>query len=189
MEQEPVLILTRCDELFSELKIPYFLVGSFASGIRSEFRATNDIDIVCNINMEKGRKLSQVIKGEFVCDDEVIEDSIKNKKSFNLIHEESITKIDIFTKVTELEELEFSRASRVQIPKNQGSLVVATTEYNIIAKLRWFVSGGRVSELQKRDITSLIEVNRSTLDNDYLQEWAKKLGLTEELSQFMKNNE
>ena len=45
---EPALALADVIDLFNAHNIRYFLVGSFASGFRGEFRATNDLDIVCS---------------------------------------------------------------------------------------------------------------------------------------------
>ena len=62
---EPVRALYDVVSIFDSLKIPYFLVGSFASGIRGEFRATNDLDFVCNLDLSKGSELTLATAEDF----------------------------------------------------------------------------------------------------------------------------
>lgn len=49
----------------------------------------------------------------------------------------------------------------------------------VLAKLEWFRMGGDVSERQWRDILGVLKVQQSTLDVDYLEQWAQELGVTD----------
>lgn len=46
---EPALALSSVVSVLDGCEIPYFLVGSFASGMHAEFRATNDVDLVARL--------------------------------------------------------------------------------------------------------------------------------------------
>ena len=61
----------------------------------------------------------------------------------------------------------------------QMELYFATPEDMVIAKLDWFRKGGGVSDRQWRDILGVLKVQAGGLDSEYLQHWARELGLTE----------
>jgi hypothetical protein len=61
-----------------------------------------------------------------------------------------------------------------------GPAWVSSLEDLILAKLEW--SGG-TSELQLRDCASLLRMNRGRVDRAYLSEWARALGVPEEMRQ------
>ena len=56
-------------------------------------------------------------------------------------------------------------------------IYVATAEDTLLAKLRWYDSGGRVSNNQWTDVVGIIGASATSLDLDYLREWAETLGL------------
>lgn len=155
-------------------------VGSFASGFRGEFRATNDIDIVANFSAVDLDKFIIEVKYKFYADELSIPVKIKNNQSFNLIHDETFTKIDIFTKITNFEDEQFKLATLLKIPSTTESVYVSTVEYNIIAKLNWYIKSNMVLERQLADIKSMLAINKSNLNIDYLRKWTKVF-ITEDL--------
>lgn len=52
----------------------------------------------------------------------------------------------------------------------------------ILRKLMWFEEGGRVSDRQWRDMLGVVRVHRGKLDQRYLDEHARALGLGELLA-------
>jgi len=67
-------------------------------------------------------------------------------------------------------------------------IAVSSPEDTILAKLRWAkLSGG--SEKQFTDALRVYEVQFETLDMDYLQSWAKKLGVDPLLQKLQKEAE
>ena len=182
---EPAQALSDIVLSLETLKISYFLVGSFASGIRGEFRATNDIDLVCKITGDMVKHFSEGVAEKFFCDDIAAQTAIKSGGSFNLIHRETVLKIDIFTKIDKFEAEEFSRASYVRIPYTTASVNVSTVEYNILAKLRWYLMSNRQLERQLQDVRAMIAINRASLDSDYLYKWADSLGLMDLLNSLL----
>jgi predicted nucleotidyltransferase len=170
---EPAVALAEVSGILDSLSIRYFLVGSFASGFRGEFRATNDIDIVCEFTDNKIADFILATKLSFFADEVSIPERFRREASFNIIHEETFVKIDCFTKVTPLEEEQFSLASRLSIPSIDNCTVnVSTAEYNIIAKLNWYVKSNSVLERQVKDVKAMIEINREHLDYEYLRRWS-----------------
>jgi hypothetical protein len=50
-----------------------------------------------------------------------------------------------------------------------------------LAKLRWYRSGGEVSERQWTDVLGILAMNPAA-DRDYLLAWAKRLGVEDLLA-------
>jgi len=185
---EPAQALSDTVSIITFLEIPYFLVGSFASGIRGEFRSTNDIDLVCKLESDKVALLIEEARQQFYCDEVSISEAIRAKKSFNLIHQNSFVKVDFFTRIAEFEEDQFHLATEIQIPGFERTVRVSTTEYNVLAKLRWYLKSNRQLELQLRDVRGMIEINREQLDHEYLKLWANKLQLNDLLREVMQDD-
>jgi len=174
---EPALTLLKISKVLTELSVDYFLVGSFASGIRGEFRATNDIDLVSKIEVKDSSRFVALASEDFYCDEIAVPKAIKERSSFNLIDKETFVKVDFFTKLSKLEIDQFPKATPSLIPGTETKINVSTGEYNIIAKLRWFQMSNAQLERQLRDVDSMIAINKSSLNTAYLKKWALALGL------------
>lgn len=101
------------------------------------------------------------------------------KRSFNIFHTGTFFKFDFFFNIGAFEKSQLSRAQSIALPDNNCRVRVSTPEDTILAKLRWYELGNRVSDRQWRDIQGVIKVNKENLDLNYLRTWAEKLGLTE----------
>jgi hypothetical protein len=66
---------------------------------------------------------------------------------------------------------------------------VASTEDILLAKARWYRLGGETSEVQRRDIESLVALNRASLDREYLARWAGNLGVEDLVERFLHSPE
>lgn len=182
--------LSKIVKIFEQIDLPYFLVGSFASGFRGEFRATNDIDIVCRFTKdEQIKRFLELTRSEFYRDPLSIADAIEKKSSCNLIHEKTLVKIDIFNNLSELELNEFDRATLLKIPGSQYSAYIATAEYNIIAKLNWYIKSNKVLERQLADVRSMLAINESKLDHDYIKTWTDVYGTSSLLEKLINEME
>lgn len=165
----------------------YFLVGSFASGFRGKFRATNDLDIVCRFPVEAQTPFAQQAKDGFYCGEVAFETALAKAQSFNLIYEQTFVKVDLFTRITEFEAEPFGLSTALRIPGSGQTVNVSTAEYNIIAKLNWFLKSNGVLERQIRDVISMIVINRDTLDLDYLRRWALFFGIEQLLDETLES--
>lgn len=61
----------------------------------------------------------------------------------------------------------------------------ASPEDTLLSKLSWYHAGGAVSEQKRHDLQGLVKVQGSALDRDYLQYWAKELGLSRLLDELL----
>lgn len=90
---------------------------------------------------------------------------------FNLIHDQSVTKVDfIIRKNSDYRKTEFRRRQKINI--NDSTVYIVSKEDLIISKLFWLKDSG--SEQQKNDIKNLID---SGYDYEYMEKWLDKLNL------------
>lgn len=178
-QNETSKVLSDVVNILEELKISYFITGSVASGLRGQFRATNDIDIVIDLDREKIVPFHKKLEHQFFVDEEHIINSVSSGNSFNIIHIETVLKVDFFTKKDELQSTQLERSSSVVIPFSNPiiSAKIASDEDVIISKMIWYKKGGYHSERQYRDILGVINVAGSKLDWNYIEKWSKKLEL------------
>lgn len=176
---ESVGVLNEIVSIFEELSINYFLTGSLASGVRGEFRATNDIDIVAELKSKDVVKFVDSASKTFFADIEHVTNAVAAQKSFNLIHIETIIKVDIFTRIDSLQIEQLKRSTPVEIPGIDLPVKIASAEDIIISKLVWYQKGGRVSERQWRDIQGVLAINGSAIDRSYIFQWCEQLEISD----------
>lgn len=158
--------------------------GQFLHGIP---RATQDIDIIADIGVHHITPLVKALESEFYIDEEMVRESVRLHSCFNIIHIETMFKIDIFVLQNDItSHREMERRKRYVIsdqPENE--LWLASAEDIILRKLYWFRLGGGVSERQWNDVLGVLRVNKDT-DYVYLKRGAKNLGVEILLEKIMK---
>jgi hypothetical protein len=165
---------------FDRLGILYYIGGSIASSAWGVARATMDVDMVSELKKEHVHPLTEMLKSEYYIDEDMIFDAIKRKSSFNIIHLETMFKIDIFLKKSNLytEEV-FKRKRKENLDEERGDaeFFISSSEDIILSKLDWFRMGGEIAERQWNDILGVIKVQGKLLDKEYLYKWAEELGV------------
>jgi hypothetical protein len=180
----PLSVLSQVVAALENLRIPYVLVGSFASSMHGMYRSTADIDILADIKADHVRPLLDAFHAFYV-DEHAMRDAITHRRSFNVIHFDSVFKVDIFIPQSD----DFSRAQleRRQLrkisPDREDTVFVATAEDTILAKLRWYKAGQKTSSTQWNDVVGILAVARDNLDFPYLRDLARKLDVTDLLEQ------
>lgn len=156
---------------FEQAGIPYMLTGSMAMNYYAQPRMTRDIDIVIAVGQDDVRRLVALFQSDYYVSEENIRESLAHQSIFNLIHEESVIKVDcIIRKNTEYRRVEFERRQKISIL--DFSVFIVSKEDLIISKLFW--AKDSQSELQLGDVQNLLATG---YDAAYLQRWTRELGL------------
>lgn len=173
-------------KVFEKIGISYYLGGSVASSAYGIARATLDVDLVADLSAQHVNPLTEMLKSDYYIDKEMILDAIKRRSSFNLIHLETMLKVDIFIiKDRPYDGVAFQRKRKDTLDEEQGAaeFYFASPEDIILNKLEWFQMGGKVSERQWHDVLGIMKVQSELMDKEYLRHWAKKLGISDLLEQ------
>lgn len=171
---------------FEKIGVSYYLGGSVASSAYGIARATLDVDLVADISAQHVNSLTQILKSDYYIDKEMILDAIKRHSSFNLIHLETMLKVDIFImKDRPYDGVAFQRRRKDTLDEEQGAVefYLASPEDIILNKLEWFRMGGEVSERQWHDVLGILKIQGELIDKEYLRKWARELNLTDLLEQ------
>ena len=178
---EPILITRIIARAFEDLKIPYFIGGSLASSLYGIPRATQDVDIIADIKKENVSSLVAKLKNGFYIDTDMILEGIDRKSSFNIIHLETMFKVDVFIlNQDDLSKEEIRRRDKYQISDDPlDNIFLASVEDVIIHKLHWYKLGEYVSDRQWNDVIGILQVQSGKLDLDYLIKRAEQRGISE----------
>lgn len=181
MQETPIEIILIVAEVLEKMGISYLVCGSLASSIHGIARATRDVDIVAAFTEKDLTGFVTELQDKFYVDSEMIHEAIKRRASFNLVHLESMFKIDIYVlKQDAFSNEEFARRKKIEIDQNHSkSAYIATPEDTILSKLIWYKKGKEISDRQWQDILGIIKVQGERLDMKYLHHWAKILDLEE----------
>ncbi|MFN3762930.1 MAG: hypothetical protein ACK4WK_06995 [Anaerolineae bacterium] len=172
-------------EALEGLDVAYQIGGSVASSAYGVPRTTMDIDLVADLRPEHVQPLVVRLQDQYYVSPEAIYEALRRRSSFNLIHLETMVKVDVFVLRPEPYEQEaFRRARRDTLTEESGrEFSLSSPEDIILHKLAWFRMGGGVSERQWSDVVGVIRVQADALDFAYLKHWATVLGLADLLEQ------
>ncbi len=181
MLPEPVAVTLLVIEALDALGVPYLIGGSLASAVHGVARATADADLVADLRPEHAQPLAQALEGAFYVDVEAIHDAIRRRSSFNVIHLETMFKVDVFVRKSRpFDQAQFERrVAQVIATEPERAAYVASAEDIVLTKLEWFRIGGEVSERQWRDVLGVLKVQGERLDRDYLRRWATALEVSD----------
>lgn len=172
-------------QTFDELGVQYYVGGSVASSAYGIARATLDVDIVSDLRHPHVSPLVDILKKSYYIDKDVILEAIDSHSSFNVIHLDTMIKVDIFVvEDTPYDRETLKRKRKETLDEEQGAqFYLGSPEDVILNKLKWFRMGGGVSEQQWRDVLGVLKVQKSLLDKKYLRHWAAALGLIDLLEE------
>ncbi len=172
---EELEVLKTVTKRLNDIHIRYMISGSIATNFYSLPRMTRDIDIVIELEISDVQKLVDLFENHFYVDREMIQTSINNKTSFNIIHSKMLVKVDfIIKKGGDYRDLEFKRRKEVEIEGSKMNMVSA--EDLVISKLFWAKDSR--SQIQLEDVRNILE-DVESIDKSYIKKWVKALELKE----------
>jgi hypothetical protein len=139
---------------------------------------------VADLTMEKVMPLLQALQPKFYVSEDAVRDAIRLKRSFNIIDNNSLGKVDIFIlKNNPFPQIEFQRRRSQVVRKNPDQmLVLPTPEDIILQKLVWYRMTKNESQRQWRDVLGVMKIQSDRLDFEYLRKWAMELSLSDLLA-------
>lgn len=167
-------------QVFKTLNIAYYIGGSVASSAYGIARTTMDVDLVADLKAQHVESFTKLLESEYYLDVDTIVDAIRRRSSFNLVHLETMLKVDIFIKEEDEYDAEVFRRRREDILDMENEtckFYLSSPEDIVIKKLQWFRVGGEVSDRQWHDVIGVLRVQKNSLDMEYLRNWASRLGL------------
>ncbi|MGH7950994.1 MAG: hypothetical protein ACREFE_03610 [Limisphaerales bacterium] len=151
--------------------IGYMLTGSMAMNYYAQPRMTRDIGVVVALHPIDAGRMVKLFSPDYYVSREAVDSSIAQQSLFNLIHNESVIKVDcIVCKQNECRLNEFNRRRRIKIQDFETWIV--SKEDLILSKLFWTKDSH--SELQLRDVKNLVATG---CDRAYIEHWTTELGL------------
>ncbi len=187
MLSEPIAVTLLVIDVFEQMGVDYVIGGSLASARHGLARATMDSDLVADLKFEHVRDLIRQLGDDFYVDESAVKNAIERHSSFNLIHLETVFKVDIFIpKPRPFDRNQIKRGIRQIVATDpERTVKIATAEDTILAKLDWYRLGGEVSERQWRDVLGIIAVQGEWLDEAYLRQEASILGVADLLERIL----
>jgi hypothetical protein len=188
MLTEPIAVTTLVTDVLEKLGVTYVIGGSLASAVHGVMRATMDADLVADLQMEHIEPLAHALGEAFYADVEMMREAIRHHSSFNVIHLDTMFKVDIFVaKPREFDRSQLARRQSCVLSEDPPRRAYITSAEDIVlAKLEWYHIGGRSSDRQWRDILGVMKVQKDRLDHDYLKHMATTLGVGDLLEQALK---
>jgi len=181
MQNEPIEVTLKVTNALEQFGIPYLIAGSLASTLYGMVRTTQDSDIIAEMQSEHIQPFISALKNEFFIDEEMIVDAVQRNSSFNIIHRDTMFKVDVFIpRPRPFQQSQLARAQRQSFEfESEQSANFASAEDTILSKLEWYRMGGEVSDRQWRDIIGVLKTRAGELDINYLRKWAQELNVAD----------
>jgi hypothetical protein len=184
---EPLQITGLIVDIFDRLGVRYLVGGSLASSLHGIPRATHDVDLVVDLQDYHVLPFVRALEGTFYVDEDRVRKSVRRRSSFNMIHLQTMLKVDIFLlKDDPASEREMARRESYRISDEpRQDLFVASAEDTLLRKLLWFRLGASISDRHWQDVLGILAVRADTLDRDYLETQAEALGVGDLLTKIL----
>jgi hypothetical protein len=167
----PLEVLLQVVGRLNKLDIPYMLSGALATSFYGRIRSTHDIDLVVEIVQQHAERIFEAFNDDYYTSRDMIEEAIRHRSMFNLIHNETTTKVNLWM----LEDSAFDRErfSRRSEEDLEGMPVsISTPEDLIIIKLDWFKRSGVLKHYE--DALGIVLVQQNSLDIEYIRRWCER---------------
>lgn len=176
-EPEEISVTLLVTQALEDLGIAYVIAGGLASIIHGEIRTTLDADVLVDLKLEHVDRLAAALEPDFYLDAESIREAITSRRSFNVLHRDTMFKVDVFvpkTRPFDLAQFE-RRMLKIVAEAPDRRAWVASPEDTVLSKLEWYKLGAGVSEKQWRDVLGVLKTQAGSLDLAYMRRTADQL--------------
>jgi hypothetical protein len=175
-------------DTLQRLRVRHYVGGSIASSAHGIPRASIDADVVAELTTADTGRLTAALSTTYYVPEERVRDAVARRGSFNLIHLETMVKVDVFVSRDRPHDRRAFERARTTPLEGGGELPIASAEDTVLAKLEWFRKGGETSQRQWGDVTGVLRAARE-LDHAYLKQGALELGVLDLLSRAIEEAE
>ncbi len=158
------------------MNVRHYVCGSLASSLHGEPRATNDADLVAELSLHHFERFRTELGDRFYLDEESFREAVTRERSFNLVDEVELAKVDVFcVKAAGFQGEALRRSVELELmPDDPFSRVhVASAADTVVFKLHWYRLAGEVSDRQWRDIQGVLLAQKDRLDLEYMRVWCR----------------
>lgn len=176
-------LFQRTIKILEQIDVPYMVTGSFAVNFFGIPRTTHDIDFVIEIRASDAERFADAFPRDFYADADMIRQAIANQSMFNIIDPNSGVKIDFWIIKRNPFDQERFRRRREQSVFGER-VFMPTPEDTIISKLLWYQEAQTDKHLN--DARGVWEIQKESLDQEYLNRWVTRLDLEKEFEKVKK---
>ena len=119
-----------------------------------------------------------------------VREAVLRRGSFNLIHLETMLKVDVFVpKARPFDDRAMERAREETLDGGESAPIrLASAEDVILAKLEWYRRGNETSTRQWNDVLGVLAASGPGLDRGYLEQGARELGVDDLLARALEES-
>jgi hypothetical protein len=187
---DPVAVAIHVAGILARLGVRYVLGGSLASVVFGEPRATLDADIAADLGMEHVPELVAAVEPDFYVDAAWVAEEVSRRGSFQLVHRESMIRVDVFVpRWTGFHLWKWQNRRQIEMGGESRAVVdVTAPEGIVLQKLVWFREGGGVSDRQWRDVLGVLKSQRASLDLEVIRGQAAACGVADLLHEALRQS-
>jgi len=133
-------------DALDQLNVRYHIGGSLASSTYGTPRATADVDLVAELDFEQIDSFVRQLQDGYYVDRAAVEEAVRLRRSFNLIHFDTMIKVDVFIPESlgfDQQELNRARPQPLDAAEQARTFFVKSPEDLILRKLTSYRAGGR----------------------------------------------
>lgn len=177
-------------DAFDDLGVSYYLAGSVVSSLHGVARATADVDVVAALPGRHAAALVDRLGDDYYADVDTIRDALAHRAMFNVIHQPTMLKVDVYACTSEFDQSALARRTADTLLAEPGArrFWIATAEDIVLHKLHWFRVGGDVSDRQWGDILGVLRIQRA-IDRAFLRTWAERLRVSDLLERALSESD
>lgn len=176
-DMEDWRIVARIVQVLEQHEIPYAIVGGYSALYWGRPRFTQDADLLIDLKRPDIAVLVNSLDDEFVVSREAVQDAVRARGEFNLIHRAEVFKTDMWVVANApYDRLVLERRRRGEL--GEINVYYQSPEDTILSKLRW-CKAANFSERQYGDALGVYEIQEQFLDHAYLDKWAHVLDVTD----------
>jgi hypothetical protein len=162
------------------LRVPFMVSGSLASNFYGVPRATQDADLVLELDALPLDQLQSQLQTSFEIDRQISFETVMGSRRVVARARDASFDVELFDLTTDPHDRERFRRRRL-VEVLSRSVALPTVEDVLINKLRWWQRARRRKDYD--DARNVLAVQQHSLDQHYLHRWCRELGLNDLLDE------